>query len=226
MLQNSDSEDIGNYSERDTPSYLIESLFSSTLNVGTLKFDSNQDQLILATALPNSIKINNLSAQRLFSIFSGLINNELKQLESSKSLKILKLKILTKLPFTAIKKDIQIYLDLISEVIQGYPEFSSDSQLVSKKSPCLYIQLLSMEILSNLPEEFTKQMFARFEFIPVKLLEYLIAHQSDTELQRSSKLLILVGNSAELKPSLDAEVGKTVRPFLHFLTPIDHKTTQ
>lgn len=55
--------------------------------------------------------------QRLFTVFVGLLDNELKELSQSKNVKRLKLEILSNLPFTAIKKDIQVYLELICDII-------------------------------------------------------------------------------------------------------------
>lgn len=68
-----------------------------------------------------------------------------------------------------------------------------------------------MEILSNLPEEYSRNILTKFDTAPVKLLDYLVKFESTNNLVSTRKILVLIGNMAGLKASTSTAVYKNVR---------------
>jgi hypothetical protein len=71
-----------------------------------------------------------------------------------------------------------------------------------------------MEILSNLPEEYSRDVLMKYDTAAVKLLDYLIKYQDVNNLSSTSRILMLIGNMAGIKVSTREEVYQNVINFI------------
>lgn len=130
ILSITDEEEIDENAKNSSKN-LLNILFAKDLQIGSLKLNQTVKTTPLGFPAYTKIKISDLANQRLYMIFTKLMDNELKLDENLPAVKNLKLLVVSKLPFSCIKKKIDEHIQLISSIIENYPESASDQEFVS-----------------------------------------------------------------------------------------------